>query len=59
MSALVSRIRALESSAKASKAFELKAVELAFANNELKAQVQDLRAQVERMSSTNMSLEAK
>ena len=42
MSALTSRIRALESSTKALKASELKVAELAFSNDDREAQVQDL-----------------
>ena len=56
------RVRALESvievSQKSSKAFMLKVADLAFTNEDLKAQVHNLKAQVTELSSVNKGLEA-
>ena len=53
----MSRVQALESttevSQKSSKAFELKVVDLAFTNKDLKAQVHDLKDQVKGLALAN------
>ena len=53
----MNRVLAMENSAKVVKAYEVKVAELSFENDDLRAQLQELRDRVEKQSSTIKDLE--